>query len=111
MAHYLVLLEDGLVVLGIFRGAVAVGATASFFDKVFRSLEVFPVARDFIQLAKGHLDDGMAAGTVNLSFGRSERLAYQVGILDGHVEEIALPRSTVMGDGAFYQMAGVVQFV
>ena len=46
MTHYFVLLQDGFVVLGVFRGFVPIGATTGLLDEVFRALEVSLVARD-----------------------------------------------------------------
>ena len=78
---------------------MTVGAASGLFDKVLGTVEILLIARHLVQLAEGHLDDGVATGTVNLSLAGTKGLAHQVGVLDGHIEEILLSRGTVMGHG------------
>ena len=87
---------------------MSVGAAPRLFHEIASPFQIFSVSSHLIEFAESHLDDGMAAGTMDLSFVRSERLAHQVGILDGHVEEIALSCGTVMCYGTLYQVAGIV---
>ena len=42
---------------------------------------------------------------------RAERIAQEVGFLDGDVQEVGLAGGLVMGDGRLEQMAGVVKLV
>ena len=53
----------------------------------------------------------MTARTVNLSFIRTESLAHEVGVLDGHVEEGLLASSAIVGYGTLDEMTGVIELV
>ena len=79
--------------------------------KIPGSVEVLLIARHLVQLAERHLDDGVPARTVYLSLVGTEGLAYEVGILDGDIEEGLLARSAVMGHGTLDEVAGIVELV
>ena len=90
---------------------MAVGTASGLLNKIFGSLKVFLVARYLIQFAKGHLDDGMPARTVNLSLVGAEGLADKIGILDGHIEEGLLACGTIMSYGTLDEVTGVIKFM
>ena len=104
MTYDLLLLKDGHVVLGILRGTVPVCATACLLYEILGSFEVFSVASNLIELAKGHLDDRMSARTMDLPIIGAEGLADEIGILDGDIEEGLLASSTIMGNGTLDEM-------
>ena len=108
MSYYLILLEDGTVILGIHARGVTVGATAGLFYEVAGTIQVFLVAGHLVELAECHLNDGMAARAVDLTFRRTECLAHQVGVLDRHIEHRALACGQVVGHGRLNQVPGVV---
>ncbi len=111
MSHNLVLGQYGLVVLRILAQAVAVRASACFLHKIFGRLKILVVAGHLIQFGKGHFCYRMARRHMLLPLVGTEDLAYEVGVLYGHVEKRALARGEIVGHGGFIQMTAVVQFV
>ena len=99
------------MVLGVFTGMMSVGTTSRLLDEIVGTVEILLVSRHLIELAQSHLNDGMAARTVNLPFVRTKGLTDQIGILDCHVQERAFARCAVVSDCRLNQMAAVVQFV
>ena len=99
MTNDLFLLKDRHVILRILRRLVAIRTATRLLHEILGSVEVGLIARYLIEFAEGHLDDGMTARTVDLSLVRTEGLTYQIGILDGHVQEVLFASSTIMGHG------------
>ena len=88
MADGLVLLEDGLVVLGIFAvAACAPAAFAALVDEELGQVEVFRVAGDAVELDQADLDLLVAGDALELFFARAEGPDEEVGVLDGDVQE------------------------
>ena len=111
MSDNLVLLKNGFVVLGVFRGLMAIGATPRLFHKITSAFQVAFVACHLIQFAKSHLYDGMTTRTMNLPFIGAKRLANQVSVLDGDIQKALLPRSTIVSHRTLNEMAAVVELV
>ena len=99
------------MILRILAGLVAICATPCLIDEILGTFEVFLVACYLIQLTESHLDDGMSTWTMNLPLVRTESLAHEIRILNGHVEEGLLTRSTIVGNGALDEMTRVVEFM
>ena len=88
-----------------------VSAASCLLHEIFGSVEVLLVTGHLVQLAERHLDDGVAARTVDLSLVGTEGLADKVGILDGEIEKIFLARGTIVGHSTLDEVAGVVEFM
>ena len=53
----------------------------------------------------------MSGDTNLLPFACTDFTAYAVGVSDGDIEEVLLPGSLVVGDGAFHHVSQVVELV
>ena len=74
-------------------------------------VEIFLVASDEVELCQRHLGYLMAWHHTCLSFARAYLTTNAVGKADGDVEELAAASGLVVGDGAFYHVAKVIQLV
>ena len=87
---------------------MAVSAASSLLNEVARHVKIPLVVCDEIELAESHLDDGVTRRTVYLSLGRTERLADEVGVAYGNVEERALASGLVVSNGTFNHVSGII---
>ena len=83
---------------------MSVSAATSLLNEVLCSFEIFLIACYLIKLTEGHLDDRMSAWTMNLPLVRTKGLANEISILDSHIKEVPLTRSTIVSDSTLYQM-------
>ena len=99
------------MVLAVFAQRVSVCPPSCLFHEVACCPQIVLVACHPVEFHEGHLDDGVAAGAVYLSFIRTEHFADEVGIPDGHVEQRTFSCRAIVCDGSFVEMAAVVQLV
>src|SRR5258705_3658531 len=102
------LLNDRLMVLGVFAVLLAVAASA-FIDEKFGKFQVTLVAGDAVKLHETDLDL-FVPGRIT-TFAGPEGGIDQVCILQRDVEECSFAGSLVMSDGGLVHVADVVELV
>ena len=108
MTHRLVLLDHGLVGLAV--GILARGQ-ATTVEEVLGLVEIFTVTCHEVEFHESHLGNLVSGHTIYLPLPQSDLAADAVGIADGDVEEVALARGLIVGNGTFEHVAKVVELM
>ena len=113
------LLDEGLVVLGVFAveellAAVALIGDAAFglaagVDEELGQVEVLPRAGDAVELDQADLDL-LVPGRIG-PFARTEFLGHEVGALDGDGQQVLLARGLVVRGRGLVQVPKVIELV
>ena len=108
VTHRLVLFDHGLVGLAV--GILARGQ-ATTVEEVLGLVEIFTVTCHEVEFHESHLGNLMSGHTIHLPLPKSDLAADTVGIADGDVEEVALARGLIVGNGTFEHVAKVVELM
>ena len=108
MADGFTLFDDGNMGL---LACVDLCSVAALFQKMTGQIEIARVACRAIEFAEGEFDFLMAGNRLKLRRARAERAFDQIRATDGDVQQLALSRDVIVGDGGLVHMADVVQLM